>query len=248
VFSTHPDADQRLQEVVRAAGTHPTASSRPSNEDTYLRHLDGMNFGSAVSQGVVRGNRFFHKDLDFTLTFPAGWMIDNRPDKLVAVSPGGDARMQVGLADLNKRQTAEEFLREHVRGTVNQGMEFSTGDFDGYSGLTELGTSWGKRYGRVGAVIAGKRVFQFVAAARESGNYDAQALDSLRSLRRLKPDEGALAEPKHIHLIRVKAGDSIALLAKRSALTTHAEQQLRLLNGLYPDGEPKAGAWFKQID
>lgn len=247
VFATHPEADQRLQEVVRAADAVSVATTRNADEAGYLKHLDGMSFGEAASQGVVRGSHFYHADLDFHVEFPPGWRIDNRPDKLVAIAPGGDGQMQITLTDLNERQNAEQFLRAHVQGRISEGEPFSTGDYEGYSGHTELQTNWGERYGRVAAVIAGKRVFRFVAAARESGRYDREALDVARSLRRLKPEEQALAQPRKIKLVRVKAGDTVASLAKGSSLTSHVQERLRLLNGLYPAGEPRVGDWFKTV-
>ena len=69
----------------------------------------------------------------------------------------------------------------------------------------------------------------------------------IKSMRELKSSEVKLAKPKHLKLVRAKKGETFASLAKRSDITHHAEEQLRLINGMYPDGQPKAGQLIKIV-
>ena len=80
-FASHPSNDQRLQEVVAEAGKLPANKSAKTRREIFLRQIDGMTFGSGERDGIVRGNRFLHKPLDFGLTFPDQWRIDNQSDK-----------------------------------------------------------------------------------------------------------------------------------------------------------------------
>ena len=64
----------------------------------------------------------------------------------------------------------------------------------------------------------------------------------------LKKSEEPLAKGRRIKLITAKSGDTIAKLAKRSNLSDYAEAQLRLVNDLYPDGEPTPGQIIKIIE
>lgn len=68
-----------------------------------------------------------------------------------------------------------------------------------------------------------------------------------KSIRKLKPQERKLAEGRRIKLVKAKSGDTIASLAGKSNLSKYAQEQIRLINGLYPDGEPKAGQMIKII-
>ena len=43
-----------------------------AGRDRFLKAIDGMPFGPSRSQGVLKGNRFYHSDLAFTLAFPSG--------------------------------------------------------------------------------------------------------------------------------------------------------------------------------
>jgi predicted Zn-dependent protease len=56
----------------------------------------------------------------------------------------------------------------------------------------------------------------------------------------------AAGEGHYIHFIQVPQGATMASLAAGISLPD-AEAQLRLLNGLYPRGEPRAGDWIKVI-
>jgi predicted Zn-dependent protease len=59
--------------------------------------------------------------------------------------------------------------------------------------------------------------------------------------------EKALAGPR-VRIVTAGAKDSFAELAKNSTLKDNAEPTLRLINGMYPDGEPMAGELIKIIE
>jgi len=76
----------------------------------------------------------------------------------------------------------------------------------------------------------------------------AAARDDAAFIRRL--DGMAFGERqsgRRIRVVQVRPGERIADLARVSNLERHAEAQLRLLNGLYPGGEPRPGQWIKIV-
>jgi len=63
----------------------------------------------------------------------------------------------------------------------------------------------------------------------------------------LNAEQKKLATGKKIRLIRVKEGDTFAEWAKQSNIEQFEVSRLRLLNGLYPKGEPKPGQLIKIV-
>ena len=250
-FSTHPSNDKRLQEVIRAANKFDTAATREANREEFLNYIDGMVVGPSSKDGVLRENKFYHKDLNIFVEFPLGWKIHNLADRLLAVSSGEDVQMQITLTNMSKRQTPKEYLNDQFKNNLKSGEDVKTPDFRGYTGLTTIKTSHGKLPSRVAAVFDGKRIYQILAVGRHEDaldRYDNLTLHTIKSLRKLKKDEAALAKAKHLKLIRAKSSDTFESLAKRSVLSHHPVEQLRLYNGMYPDGEPKAGQSIKIIE
>ncbi|NNC67548.1 MAG: M48 family metalloprotease [Gammaproteobacteria bacterium] len=249
-FSTHPANDARLQEVVGAANNIKTAATREAGREKFLKYMDGAVLGTSEQDGVIRKNKFYHTDLNLFVEFPEGWKVDNLPDRLIAQPKTGDAQLQITVDDLNKKQTPKEYLNEQFKGQISNGQPVQTANFQGYTGYTNLTTKGGKVPSRVAAVFQGKRIYQVLIAGKDGNalnKYDAAGLTTIKSMRQLKNAERKLAKPKNIKLIRAKSGDTFASLAKRSDIATHAEEQLRLLNGMYPDGEPKAGQLIKIV-
>ena len=250
LFATHPENDRRLQEVIRAADKYLTETT-VSSDGRFLELTDGLVLGSGEKDGVLRGNKFYHKDLGITLTFPKDWKIDNLPDRLIASTKIQDAAMQIGVRDLNKRQTPKEFMQENFGDDLRDGQEVKTASFSGYTAITKGKTPFGTQDTRIAAIFKGKQVYQFFAAAKDATllrNYDKDFMATINSLRALKPSEHELAKPRRIKIITAKKGDTFASLAKKSPLTSHAEEQLRLINGLYPDGEPTPGKPIKIVE
>ena len=199
---------------------------------------------------MLRKNRFYHTDLNLFVEFPTGWKVNNLPDRLLATPKSGDAQLQITIDDLNKQQSPKQYLDEQFKGKITKGQPVKTASFSGYTGYTNLPTKSGSVPSRVAAVFQGKRIYQVLIAGKDSNalnKYDSAGLATIKSMRQLKSSERKLAKPKNLKLIRAKSGDTFAKLAKQSDIEHHPVEQLRLLNGMYPDGEPKPGQLIKIV-
>jgi len=249
-FSTHPANDKRLQEVIGAANRIQTAATREAGRETFLKYMDGAVLGTSEQDGVLRKNKFYHSSLNLYVEFPVGWKVDNLPDRLIASPKSGDAQLQITIDDLNKNQSPKQYLTEQFKGRISKGQPVRTANFSGYTGYTSLPTKNGNVPSRVAAVFQGKRIYQVLLAGKDVNALnanDAAGLGTIKSMRQLKSNEAKLAKPKNIRVIRAKRGDTFAKLARISDIQNHPVEQLRLLNGMYPDGEPIPGQLIKIV-
>ena len=99
-------------------------------------------------------------------------------------------------------------------------------------------------------LLQGQRAYLFVAAVRGRTSlavHDDSFLKVIKSLRPLTTAERRLAEPLRLHLVKAQSGQGMATLAGQSKLPGDAQATLRLLNNLYPAGEPAPGSWLKVV-
>jgi predicted Zn-dependent protease len=251
LFSTHPDNDARFQEVVAAARRYKTGTATRVERDSFLRALDGLTFGSSAKEGIVRDNRFYHAPLDFSLSFPAGWRIDNQPEKIIAIPRSNDGLIQVSLADRNKRITPQQFMTQRLKlEGLHDGKTFSANGLQGYTARAHSNTPWGVRTVRYAIVYRGNSAYIFAGASKQKNNsrkYDADILKTAKSLHPLTRAEKKLAKVQELDIIRASTSTRYATLARKSPLTNYPEEQLRLLNDQYPSGEPKASQLLKVV-
>ncbi len=251
VFSTHPDNDTRLQQVVALAKPFATKQQKVGRE-TFLHHLDGLRFGPKPSEGVLRGQDFYHRDLGIALQFPQGWRVLNQPQSLVAMAPKGVAFLQVTTADLNKRLSPKDFLIHRMKlENLRQGKKVHADKLTGYTAVAYGKTPFGRRLTRFTVVYFQQQAYIFAGATRKQGaeaRYRTDFLNTALSLHPLRPREYALTIPLKLGLLRSDAHTRYRTLATTSPIPNDPEQQLRLLNSHYPAGEPKADAWVKIVE
>lgn len=255
VFATHPDNDTRLREAVAAAGRVQTQAGGSSiNEAAFLQAIDGLAVGSSRRQGMVRDNRFYHADLQFTLAFPTGWKIQNEPQQILASPPGREHMMQVtaqappaGVAD--PRQFA-------LRGLANRRLERSqTLSINGLDAFTAVVRGDASPYGSNRSVryviIHHANLMWILKGASRSGDAtpegDRLFLSAAQTFRPLRSNEFALAEPHRLKLVKAAPGTTYEGLAQQAALARYPVQQLRLFNRQYPAGQPEAGRTLKTV-
>lgn len=248
LFASHPRNDQRLQEVIKAAEKFRDASQPVADDGRFLQLTNGMAYGESESQGITRGNKFYHKGLDLFVEFPRGWRIQNTPSVLGAIAPDGSQVIQMRMDSVAAPVDTQRYLATKFSG-FRDARRVSTTEDQAMSGVASVKDQRTGRQQdfRVGMVTRGNQAFVLMGQGK-SYIPNQSFFDVAESIRRLRPDEQKLAKGRNIKLVKAKRGDTIAKLAKRSNLSTYAESQLRLINDLYPSGEPKAGQYMKIIE
>jgi len=254
LFASHPDNDTRLKEVVAAAGKIETGMARPDGREAYLQHITGLPVGPSRAQGVVRGTRFYHAELGFTLAFPSGWTVDNQASQVVAYTPQKDVALVVTAEAVPPSTSPQQYVARALNGaTASEAEPLTVNGLDGYTAIVSSAKlPWGNQGPmRIAVVYYNNLAYVFRGATRVTAALKASDplfLSSIRTFRRLKDDEFALAEPNRIGIFTAAAQTRIEDLAKSSPLKKYPVETLRLLNDLYPDKEPVAGQKLKVVD
>ncbi len=250
VFSSHPENDTRLQEVVNEANQLKTASASRLDRERFLRYLDGLTFGESEHEGVVRDQQFLHKPLDFGLTFPGNWVIQNGSDSLLAIAPGQAAFLQVTVETLTQPLAQQRYLQQKGLRELRNGVPLEIRGFQAYAATAPLATKSGKRYARVVVLYDQQHAFMFTGISRsprQQTRFDTIFEKIARSYHKLSAAEKDLAQGRKLTLIKAGATTRFSALAKQSPIAKRAESQLRLLNDMYPKGEPKPGQTIKVV-
>lgn len=243
-FDTHPSNDARLKQVVDEANQYRVAQPREGRTE-YLQKIDGLVFGDSPAQGIVRNNTLLHDKLGFAIQFPSGWQVSNLADRVLARSPKGDALVELQQGPKNNQPLAT--LQGGLK--LDAGARFDSGKLSGYPAAFAAGTQQGKPV-VVASVVFNGTQYLIAGMAKDKPVYDrerATLRSAINSFHAITPAEQRAARPDVLKLTTAKAGTTMAGLARDSALTQDAESQLRLLNALYPAGEPKPGQRLKIV-
>ena len=240
VFESHPDNDTRLQQTV-SASENLRAGARGEGREEFLKRTNGMIYGDSPRDGILRNGVFYHTGLGLALTPPRDWRVQNLPDRLIMVAPGGDTRLVVRLQPKpNKEPIAV------LRANSQIGKDIETTPVNGLPAAAATGQAV------VAAVVyLGDNLITFTAASKSaniSAAHARAARDTIRSFHRMSDAERALAKPLRLKTISAGATTRFADLAANSPLGTNAETLLRLINGAYPSGEAREGQLLKVVE
>lgn len=250
-LSSHPSNDQRLSSITQLAAQYKTSAAYiDEGRTSYQQILEGMAFGESAEQGLTRGRNFYHTNLGFALTAADGWRIQNEPDQITLVNSAGDAGLIVKIAPADAGKTHDEIIRKLVNPSTGRAERVQ---INGLAATRFMGTVVGKNGQAQGTeltLITGPQgaVFLFIHAAKDAATLQRsrpQMLETENTFRALTAADKAAARPWMVRSAVMPRG-GFAELAKTSPLT-NAEQQLRLINGVYPAGDIKAGVAVKTV-
>ena len=99
-------------------------------------------------------------------------------------------------------------------------------------------------------IYKGESAYVFIASVKAPASLETQDenfVKVINSFRPLRAEERKLAQPLRLQLVRATSAQTMTKLAQGSTLPGNAESRLRLLNHLYPSGEPSPGDWLKVV-
>lgn len=236
--------DARLEADVEKAGRAAVAEPRTGRDD-YLQQLAGLGFGERPDRGRIRDNLLLHAGFGLAVQFPPGWQVQRRAGRVAAASPAGDALLELQPAP--KRGPLLETLRQGIK--LDPGARYDSGRLDGHPAAFVAGAQSGRPV--VAAAVAFKDAHYLIAGRADDAAAYARERTALRSainsFRALTAAEKQAARPQLLQLVRAAPGTTMAGLARQSPLGADAEAELRLINHLYPSGEPEPGQFLKIV-
>ena len=250
ILATHPRTIDRVQQAAAAAANIAVPNPIVGRE-VYLRKIDGMVFGDAPDQGLIRGRVFAHPALRFTFTAPAGFRLINTPTRVLARGPG-KARIIFDRAEKRTGRSLTHYLQNvWARGVrLAQVERININGMDAATGAARVKVRRGAVDVRLVAIrYDPERVyrFAFLIPPRLSPRLSLELRRTTHSFRRLSAAEAAGLKPLRIRVVRVGAGDTVASLAARMPYSEHRRERFEVLNGLAPGARLRPGEFVKII-
>lgn len=248
-LSTHPaEEDRTKKNEERIAQNNPNLKALREDRQQYLTQLSGTTYGADPRQGYFEANAFLHPALEFQVSLPAGWKMQNLPQAVVAVAPSQDAIVELRpVGALRPDDAAKRFFSipgvqpaSAAAGTVS-GLPTVAGYFaarsdqeqiEGMYAFTELE---GKTYQLLGYTVPGKL-----------RTHDAAIRQTVASFSRLTDPKALAVQPAKLELVTLDRPLTFADFMSAHPSTVSA-QDVAILNGVDENATLEKGRVMKRV-
>jgi predicted Zn-dependent protease len=250
IFSTHPRNDMRLRSAVAKAKSTESSRERSNGEDRYRLATEGMVWGVNFDDKEQPENRFTNMDKRVRFDFPLDWTWESeeRPIKASGAAPEAAATLTM-THHARTAQEPEEYLYNQLNfPQLHDGRAIEPARLKGYTGI--LKGQGGAPDQRIAVVYYKLDAFLFTGEVSDAGRFDEFDPEFLAVIDTFRPISGrelAGATPKKVHYVKATSATTSEGLAQHLKLDANETDELRLMNGDYPTGEPKAGEWIKIV-
>jgi predicted Zn-dependent protease len=245
-LSSHPATPERVKNALANARQFSGPGNGERDRNEYIADLGGMVYGEDPSEGFARGRRFLHPKLGFTFLAPPAFSLDNTAQAVLGLKDGGGEALRLDVVSVPAEQALTDYLKSGWMENVEpQSLEAFTVNGFPAATATAKGDQWSFR---LFAVRFGSEVYRFIFAAKDMTPLaDRSFRESVMTFRRMSLKESAEVHPLHIKIVAVHMGDTAERLAHRMAVTDHALDRFRVLNGLSAHDRLKPGEKVKLV-
>ena len=253
-LSSHPDHDTRYREAIQASAELKKNYDEFIKVDEFLQKLNGLDYGSSRQPGIVRRTTFYHSRLGIKFTFPDDWRIERARQGVRVVNRAGEASFSVMTAKGVRGVSPEVFARERLNLRIREGREITIAGMPSFLGIADKADSpYGPRPTRFAVVFDKRKGLAYLL--RGTGKHDLRNIRDDRdyiatifSFDRMTRDDFQTARLPKIQVVRAESDTTMEALAAESPITNYALDKLRVMNGLYPDGQPEEGQLIKIVN
>jgi predicted Zn-dependent protease len=247
LFATHPRNDRRLQRVIQTASELGERPAKEIDPAEFRAATQGLAYGKSSTIAQRQDNRFYHNKLGFTFAYPENWTVDRGSKAIVAKAEDDSASIAITIQRSDKTMPAREYLDNKLSAPkLLASAPLSQAGLQGHTGISPAGD--GKQERRLAVINAGRLAYLFEGTTKDSDftAADAHFLQVIESFRPMQKSEREGKKQQSLEWVQADANTTYASLAKGVRIPD-AENQLRLMNGHYPSGEPRPGDWIKII-
>lgn len=248
IFSSHPRNDARLRSAVSKAGSIDPTKARDDGAVVFRQMTEGMVWGDNFVDKEPRATRYSDLNMRIRFDFPDDWthQVDDLGRVVTGVPESKDASL---VMEPNARtpQDPEEYLYNYLNvPELREGQAISPARLKGYTGI--LPGKDGKPDSRIAVVYYKLMAYVFLGEVEDPekfAEYDEKFQESIETFRIISNREIRGRSPKKINYVQATEATTFDALAVSLKLNQSEKEDLRLINGYYPVGEPKPGEWIK---
>ena len=252
--SSHPDNDTRYKNAISASDKLLRDYDEFIKADEFLEKLNGLAYGKSRQVGVVRKNTFYHSKLGIKFTFPESWRFETVRKGMMVVNQVGESSFTMTTARLARGATPAIFTREQLGLNVREGREITIDGMPAYLGIADKADSaYGPRPVRFAVIFDERKRLAYIL--RGAGKYDLSKIAddrnyiaSIFSFDRMSREDFQRAKTPKVQVVPAEEDTTMEQLAEESPITNYALDTLRVMNGLYPNGQPENGQLIKIVN
>lgn len=240
-----PDRVKAARDHADESGVAPGTGER--NRDALFRAVDGLIYGDAPEQGMVRGRRFMHPGLRIMFTAPPNYTITNAMKAVIMQGPDE----AIVKFDMAKKDPAVE-IGAYLGSVWAAGTDLSKIDRFTLNGMgaAEATTQSGKYNVRLVAVEGTPdTAYRFLMGVPPAAGtrQDGKLRELVQSFHRLSEAEARAAKPLRLRIVTVAHGKTAETLGTRMEFANFRTKRFRALNGLRAGEQPKEGMKVKIV-
>jgi predicted Zn-dependent protease len=257
-MSTHPDPGDRYNSVNQKATEWQTTLNKADwkvNQDSYLQMINGIIYGEDPRQGYVEENIFYHPELKFRFTFPAGWTLTNSPLQVTIVPADGKALMLFTLAGQKTLEAAVDTtmaqyklsMQGSKRATVNGLPAIITQARQSVQDQSTGATSTNMIYSCFISYDNRIYVFHGVTTEADFSSFSRVFDSSMTSFSRLTEASKINVRPKRVIIKKIPRAETLSDAFASFGVPQSQYKELALLNNLELTDQIPAGKLIKTI-
>lgn len=260
IFSSHPRNDKRLREIVKKSGADLDSSKTGDPGIVPFRvATQNLPWGHSMQTPAQEDKRYYDNKLNFSFDYPEGWQFKKKDQQLIGNREDDSASLMLDIESRTldspdlfiKNVLGISFIKKSEPIVVNR-LQAHTGTIPGKGNENDM---------RLAVIYYGRHAFVFRGVvddgaslntrppkigAAASQSYDEEFKSIITSFRPRSPRRSA-AQSGTIQYVKASPSATYAKLARQLNLGKYGKEELQLINGHYPGGEPQAGQWIKII-
>ncbi len=219
---SHPTTPDRVSDIHKEAEKIQRIAQAPiaADQRAFLDKLDGLWYDVNPAQGIFKGDRFYHPDMGFTVTFPAGWNTLNTPGYVAAYTDEQKAIALLGVAGNEEPSVyAKQFverLREEHKASPLQDRAVDSGAWSGHYVTLEESAKRGGEPSYLHYLWARMQGTTYQLVAAGANRYRSALRATALSLRPLKESDWDAIAGLRVRVVEARQDENLAQLGERT--------------------------------
>jgi predicted Zn-dependent protease len=249
--STHPLSENRARRALSEARATGRLGSGLRNRDAFLNEIEGIYVDDDPAQGIIDGPVFTHPDLRIQFRVPAGYLMSNGTDAVTISGSAGKAQFSGGAfsgsLDSGVYQIFRSLTGSDTPLSVPRPRHILINGMPAAVSTVHVNTGSGAIDASVAAYQWDPRRIYYFVMLTPGGSGVGPFAPMVNSLRKITPQEAAAIRPRIIHVVTVRAGDTVQSLARRMAYRDYQLDRFLTINGLSADSRLTPGQRVKLV-